>query len=158
MTGIELRPIWSLGFLALVLLSACPKTGSSSGSGETATRTESKARFQGVSRDFVEALTRRPVLGWTVDASGVPVVYDELRFQEDGSFEARASVRLGGGADTFECTERGSWAFDGDRAESGTEANLHLEISHTDCAGRESPPAMKARAVIGSEETQLTLE
>ncbi|MEE2830343.1 MAG: hypothetical protein VX498_14230 [Myxococcota bacterium] len=158
MTGIDLRPVCFLAIGALVLLSGCPKTGSTSGSGETAVQAESKSRFQGVTREFVEALIGSSVLGWTVDASGVPVVYDELRFQEDGRFEARASVRLGGGADTFECTERGSWELDGDRAESPREGNLRLDISHTDCAGRESPPTMKARAVIGSEETQLTVE
>lgn len=137
------------------VLAGCPKGASSTSSGEVAAAPAPTSGPKAETRRFRSALCAQPVLGWTADSEGAAVVYDELSFSEDGSFTASASVRFGGQADVFTCTEAGSWSLDDGRALSSSEAGLSIEINSTDCAGREAPISLHVRANIKDGETEL---
>ncbi len=147
-------------FVLALALSACPKSGSSSSSGdqEPAVEAAPKSRFGGDTKKFVDALTKQPALVWTVFDEGTSVVYDKLFFAEDGTFEAETTVRFGGGgsdAEPFACTESGTWELDGDQAESRTSAGVDFELTKTDCAGREAPQSFRAFVTIEGGDINL---
>jgi len=156
-----MRTAFPLLLLAAVVLSACPKSGSSQSSGEQepVVAPEPPSRFKGASKSFVASLTAQPALVWMVADEGTPVVYDELFFAEDGTYRAATTVRFGGGgSDTepFACTESGTWALDDDQAESAAVGNVNFELQSTDCAGREAPQSFRARVTIDGDD--ITLE
>jgi hypothetical protein len=155
-----MRTALPIAILLLLALSACPKSGSSSTSGEQEPVVEApRSRFKGVTKGFVDNLTAQPALVWMVADEGGAVVYDKLFFSEDGTFRAETTVRFSGGdADTepFDCTESGTWTLDDNEAESKTVGSINFELQSTDCAGREAPQSFRARVTINGDD--ITLE
>jgi len=147
--------------LSLVLLLAgtlalggCPREqGATSDSGEQQAE-EPPSRYKGVTRVFVERLSELKVYAYTVSDEGAAVVYEELSFNEDGSFEAATSIRLG--EEPFTCRELGAWTMDDGQADDESSAALTLEITETDCAGRSTPASFRIRARITNNEIELS--
>lgn len=146
----------SLLLAALLALSACPKDGSSSSSGEQeAVEAAPKSRFSGATKAYVDSLVAQAIVGWQVADDGAAVVYDELTLTEDGSFTAKTTVRIGD--EPFECTESGTWSLDGDQAESKTVGNLNFSLAQTDCAGRSAPQTWRAQATVAGDDVNFEL-
>ena len=134
-------------------LGGCPKEQSASASAEQEPVVH-PSRFHGVTDKFVDGLCNLKAYAHTVDDSGAAVVYDELSFNEDGSFSASTSIRLG--EEPFTCTESGTWAIDDDRADGSKSAALTLEMTTTNCAGRSAPSSFRIRAQLQDDEIQLS--
>jgi hypothetical protein len=140
--------VFALLAIAMFALQGCPKKGAAEDSGEQVVEAP-KSRFSGATKAFVEALTAKPALVWTVEDAGVAVVYDELFFAEDGTFEATVTVRFGGAdAEPFTCSESGAWDLDDNQAESKTVGMINFHMTKTDCAGREAPMNWRARTTL----------
>jgi len=140
--------------LGTAALTACPKEqGASSESGEQEAP-QPASRYRGHSATFVNSLCSLKVFAYTVSDEGAAVVYDELSFDEDGSFEASTSIRIGD--EPFSCRESGTWAMDSDAADDRNTAALTLEVTSTDCAGRSAPDSFRVRARIADNEIELS--
>ncbi len=156
MRSIPYLPASVLGLLLLLpLLVGCPKTGTSTASAEAEPEPAPRSRFSGATKTFVNSLTAQPIVVWTVEDSGASVVYDSLSLVEAGTFEAKASVRFPGDPDRFDCTESGSWALDGDKAESATVGQITFELKSTDCPGRTVPTTWRAEATVDGSDINL---
>ncbi len=140
---------------AAAMLTGCPK-GDSSTSGEQEPVVEApKSRFSGATKAFVDAIVDAPALIWTAEDTGATLVYDELTFDESGTWSARSTIRFGGESEPFDCTESGTWSLDGDQALSKTLGNIDFEMTKTDCAGREAPKSFRAQVTSSGGETTL---
>ena len=138
----------------MLALAACPKeSATSTDSGEQEPE-EPASRYKGHTKNFVEQLCKQKVYSYTVSDEGAAVVYEELSFREDGSFEAETSIRLGD--EPFTCREVGRWTMDDDRADDRNTAALTLEVSETDCAGRSAPTSFRVRARVKDAEIELS--
>ncbi|HCP45139.1 MAG TPA: hypothetical protein DIU15_03810 [Deltaproteobacteria bacterium] len=144
----------TLLIVCAALLSACPKQGggtTESGAQENAPATNNTG---GPTATFIKNLCSRAASKFTVTDEGAAVVYEELRFSDDGAFEAATTIRLGD--EPFECTERGRWSLEGSGVESKSSAALLFEMTETNCAGREAPFRFRARATLSGDEVQLS--
>jgi len=139
---------------AALALGGCPKDqGAANDSGEQQAE-EPPSRYKGVTKVFVERLSKLKVYGYTVSDEGAAVVYEELSFSEEGTFEAATSIRLG--EEPFTCRELGSWKMDDDRADDENTAALTLELTETNCAGRSTPKSIRIRARIRNNDLELS--
>jgi hypothetical protein len=150
-----LSPI-ALFIAASLVLTGCPKGGSSSTSGDQETVQEApKSRFSGVTKAYVDALMSTAIVGWMVADDGAPVIYETLTLTEGGGFTAKTTVKIGD--EPFECTESGTWSLDGDQAESKTIGNLNFELTQTDCAGRTAPMSWRAQTTVADNDVNFEL-
>ncbi len=141
-----------LAALALSLLSGCPKKEAETSGEQEPEVVVPVSRFKGQTKAFVDTLTAKPALVWTVEDAGVAVVYDELFFEEEGAFSAKVTVRfLGADSEPFTCSESGTWDLDGDTAESKTVGMINFHMTTTDCAGREAPMDWRARTTLDGD-------
>ncbi len=135
-------------------LVACPKEQTATGTSGEQEASAADARYRGDSAVFVRDLCRLKVYTFTVSDTGAAVVYDELSFDDDGSYEAATSVHLG--EEPFTCRETGTWTMDDDDADDRTSAALSIEVTSTDCAGRSAPDSFRVRARIRAGEIELS--
>jgi len=138
----------------MLTLLGCPKQGdgaSDSGSQEPAAPTPTAT---GTTPSFIKALCAATASQFTVTDEGAAVVYEKLRFFDDGNFEAATTIRLGD--EPFECTERGTWSLEGNAAESKSSAAIVFEMTETNCAGREAPFSFRTRAILTGGDAQLS--
>jgi hypothetical protein len=146
----------ALFLTAIAALSACPKGGASSTSGDQEAVEEAPpSRFSGPTKTYVDALMRAPIVGWEVADDGAAIVYDALTIAEDGTFSAKTSVRIGD--EPLLCTESGTWSLDNDTADSATAGELNFELLETDCAGRDAPRSWRAQATISGDDINFEL-
>ncbi len=150
-------PVSALLLAAIVVLAGCPKGGDTATTSAEQEPVEEapKSRFSGQTKAFVDGLTGQPIIGWMVADDGAPIVYDELSMAEDGTFSAKTTVRIGD--EPFECTERGTWTLDDDKADSKTVGNLNFELAETDCAGRTAPKSWRAQATVSGDDVNFEL-
>ena len=150
------HPIRLFVLLALlgvtVLCSGCPKNSASTESSGEA-EVVPKSRFSGTTKTFVDTLVTSSVIGYAADDTGAAVIYEELKFSEDGSFSARTTIRLGD--EPYECTETGTWTLDGGKADSATSGAVTFELKKTDCAGREAPKTWRGRINIRGTDIEI---
>ncbi len=138
--------------LVAALLAGCPKKEAETSGEQEPVEEVPKSRFSGHTKAFVGTLTSKPALVWTVEDSGVAVVYDKLFFEEEGSFRAEVTVRfMGADSEHFTCTESGTWDLDADAAESKTVGMINFHMTETDCAGREAPKDWRARTTLNGD-------
>lgn len=146
------RP-WTLGLAlcAALAMGGCEKSSKTATSGDAEPVQEApKSRFKGDAKTFVDKLTSVGISDWAVADDGAAVMYDEARFDEDGTFEATVSVLLG--EEPFVCAESGTWSLDDDKVTSATVANVNFEMSSTDCAGREAPKSWRAALTVDGDD------
>lgn len=139
---------------AALALGGCPKEqAATQDSGEQQAQVPA-SRYKGATAAFVGGLCALKVYAYVVSDEGAAVVYEELSFREDGTFEARTSIRIG--EEPFNCRESGSWAMDDDRADDRSTSALTMEVTETDCAGRSAPNSFRVRARIGDQDIELS--
>jgi len=137
-----------------LVFAACPKQGGGATDSGEQQNEAATTKPMGPTEAFIKGLCTGMASKFTVTDEGAAVVYEELRFTKDGSFEAATTIRLGD--DPFECTERGSWSLDGDAAESKSSAAILFQMTETNCAGREAPFTFRTRATLNDDEVQLS--
>lgn len=148
------RLLLGVVFAATTLLCAgCPKDGDSAQTGGEQ-QTEAAPAPVGPAAQFIKSLCSATAVKFTVTDEGAAVVYEELKFEEGGTFEAATTIRLGD--DPFECTESGTWSLDGGKPESRTSGAVSFEMTETDCAGREAPETFRARILVDGRDIDIS--
>ncbi len=149
-------PTSALLLAAIVALAGCPKSGGGASSGEQEPVEEApKSRFSGSTKAYVDGLTRAPIVGWQVADDGAAIVYDALTMDEDGTFSAATTVRLG--EEPLECRESGTWTLDNNKSDSAQVGELNFELLQTDCVGREAPRTWRAQATVSADDVNFEL-
>ncbi len=146
-----MRPLFAL--IAALALTGCPKQQAATASAEAEAPPAPARRFSGATGTFVDTLMAQGVSGFTVADDGMPIIYDALRFAEDGTFAADVSMLTGD--EPFACTEAGRWKLDGDKAVSATEGAINFELDSTDCPGRSAGTTWRTRTRLAGGDVQM---
>ena len=139
---------------AALALGACPKEQAATQDSGSQEAPAPASQYRGATAAFVKSLCELKVYTYVVSDEGAAVVYEELSFDENGTFEAQTSIRIG--EEPFACRESGSWAMDDKRADDRDTSALTIEVTETDCAGRSAPNSFRVRARIGEQDIELS--
>jgi len=127
-------------FLIPLLLGACakkpiePATPSAEAKPEvTAEIPDSKE-----ARKFANRLIGYTLTEWS-PINNKSFMWDNVSFSPDGTFRAAAAIVASG--ERMSCDEIGTWRVD--KAVSNTSAIMDWDVTKTDCASREKPPALR---------------
>ena len=137
--------------LVMALVAGCGPKAEPASSGDAAAATSSSSKLgdqvpsDGTSQDFAKKLVALDITNHkAVDGDGVKLVYAQLSFEGDGSWNANGAVEVMD--EEMECTESGTWSMS--PASSSTVASVEWTLGKTNCAGRDTGTVVRAEATL----------